>query len=147
MQVRSVASPTGGDAVRKNGHDLFKVALSKGAIGIRAAEYVEQLLLEPIIGSAHSNNLLGQHVKRSFRNHERVEFSRFDGAHKCCAFDQFVARCGEDAAFGNGSAPVSGAADALQHHGNRARRADVADKVDVSDVNTEFQRSRGHQSL
>ena len=40
---------------------------------------------------------------------------------------------------------MTGAADALQRHRNRARRIDLANQVDVADIDSEFQRSRRHQ--
>ena len=54
--------------------------------------------------------------------------------------NKVVARGGEDAALRYGSAPVTGAADALQSHGNRARRVDLADKIDGANVDTKFER-------
>ena len=40
--------------------------------------------------------------------------------------------------------PVPGAADALQRHGNRARRSDLADQVHRADVDAQLERSRRH---
>ena len=79
------------------------------------------------------------------RNLQDVEIALLDGANRCRAFQQIVARGGKDAALGDGSAPVTGAADALQGHGNRARGIDLADQVDRSDIDAEFQRSGGDQ--
>src|SRR5437764_7222614 len=121
MQIRSVTSTAGGDAVGEHGHDLLKIVLSQVAVWICAAEYVEQILLAPVVGRAHGNDLLRQHVEWSLRNNERVEFTGFDGPHQRSAFNEFVASRGKDAPFGNGSTPVPGAANALQHHGNRSR--------------------------
>src|SRR5215468_6850987 len=147
MQIGSVASAAGSDAVREHGHDFFEIAVGEVAIRIRTAEHVEQLLLPPIVGRAHGDDLLRQYIEWSLRNHERVEFAGFDGAHQRSAFDQLIARCSEDAALGNGSAPVACASDALQHDRDRSRRADMANKIDVADVNTKFERSRGYQRL
>ena len=62
-----------------------------------------------------------------------------------CAFEQIVARGGENAAFGYRSAPVAGAADTLQANGNRTRRTDLANQIDTADIDSEFERSGGHQ--
>ena len=51
----------------------------------------------------------------------RSSSPRRTAAHQRGAFDQFIARGGEDAALGDRAAPVAGAADALQGHGNRTR--------------------------
>ena len=40
---------------------------------------------------------------------------------------------------------MAGATDALQERGDRARRTDLADQVDVADVDAKLQRRRGHE--
>ena len=42
---------------------------------------------------------------------------------------------------------MAGAADALQERGDRARRAELADQVDVADVDAELERRGGDQRL
>ena len=69
-----------------------------------------------------------------------IEIALANGANRGGAFQQVVARGGEEAAFGDGSAPVTGAADALQRDGDGARRVDLADQVDGADVDAEFER-------
>jgi hypothetical protein len=54
-------------------------------------------------------------------------------------FHQIVTGGGEEAAFGNGSAPVASAADALHRYCNGSGGADLADEVDVADIDAEFQ--------
>ena len=68
-----------------------------------------------------------------------------NGANSGGAFEQFVASGGEEAALRDGAAPVAGAPHALQRDGDRARRSDLANKVDGADVDAELQRSRGDQ--
>ena len=46
--------------------------------------------------------------------------------------------------FGQRAHPVAGAADALQRHRDRARRADLADQVHRADIDAQFERSRRH---
>ena len=54
---------------------------------------------------------------------------------------------GNSRPFGSAADGVAGAADALQEAGDRARRAELADQVDVADIDAEFQRRRRHQRL
>ncbi len=115
------------------------------AIRIGAAYGVEEIVFVPIFGGAHGHDLLREDVERRFGNREAVEFALAHGAHQRGAFEQFIARGGEDAALGHGAAPVAGAADALQGDGNRARRADLADQIDAADVDAQFERGGGHQ--
>ena len=42
---------------------------------------------------------------------------------------------------------MAGAADALQEGRDRARRADLADEIDVADVDAEFERGGRHERL
>src|SRR5947209_10074092 len=70
-----------------------------------------------------------------------------DGAHQRCTFNQFIASAGKEASFGDGSAPVSGTAYALQGPGYGAGRADVADKIDMADINAQLQGCSGNQYL
>ena len=60
---------------------------------------------------------------------------------------EVVAGGGEEAAFGDGSAPVAGAADALHGDGDGAGGADLADEVDVADVDAEFERCGGDEDF
>ena len=70
------------------------------------------------------------------------QFALADGADQRGAFDQLVARGGEDAAFGLRAHPVARAPDALQRHRDRARRADLEHQIHRADIDAEFERSR-----
>jgi len=52
------------------------------------------------------------------------------------ASHEIIPRSGEQAALGDCSAPVAGAADALQTDRDCARRADLADQVDTADIDS-----------
>ena len=78
---------------------------------------------------------------------EAVQIAMPDRAHQRRAFEQVVARGREQAAFGNRAAPVARTSDALQRHGNRARRIDLADQVDSADIDAEFQRAVATSTL
>ena len=62
-------------------------------------------------------------------------------------FHEVVAGGGEETAFGDGSAPVAGAAYALHGNGYRSCGAYLADEVDVADVDTEFEGSGCDEDL
>ena len=68
-------------------------------------------------------------------------------AHHGGAFDQVVAREREDAPLRHALDGVAGAADALQEGRDAVRRRDLADQVDVADVDAELERRGGHQHL
>src|SRR5450631_3687676 len=71
-----------------------------------------------------------------------VELAGSNGSHHGAAFDQLVARGSEEAAVGTGAHPVSGAADALQRHGDGARRTDLAHQFNRANVDAQFERRR-----
>ena len=69
-----------------------------------------------------------------------IEIALANGANRGGAFQQFVARGGEEAAFGDSATPVTGAAHALQCDRDGARRVDLADQIDGADVDAELER-------
>ncbi len=61
------------------------------------------------------------------------------------AFDQFVARQREQPALGRAVDRVPGAPDPLQKARDRARRAELADQIDIADIDAELQGRGRHQ--
>ena len=84
-----------------------------------------------------------ENVERAQGRADAVEFSGADRAHRSRGLQEFVAGQREEHALGHAPEPVTGAAHPLQECRKRARRADVADQVDMSDVDAEFKRSGG----
>ena len=77
----------------------------------------------------------------------RSSSPRADGADQGQAFEQLVAREREQPPLGNRAERVARAADALQERGDRPRRADLADQVDVADVDAHLERRGGDDRL
>ena len=84
-----------------------------------------------------------ENVERAQGRADAIEFSGADRAHRSRGLQEFVAGQREEHALGHAPEPVTGAAHPLQECRKRARRADVADQVDMSDVDAEFKRSGG----
>ena len=76
-----------------------------------------------------------------------IEFAPAHAVEQGGAFDQVVAGGGEQTALGGAADLVPGATDPLQKSRNRARRGDLADQVDVANIDPQFQRRRGDQHL
>jgi hypothetical protein len=68
-------------------------------------------------------------------------------ARTIAALDQVVAREREEASLGQPGDRVSRAPDPLQERGDAVRRGDLADQVDVADVDAELERGRRDQNL
>ena len=81
------------------------------------------------------------------RDHQAVELAAAHAVEQRRALDQLVARQREQPALGRAADGVARAADALQEARDRARRAELADEVDVADVDAELQRGGGDQRL
>ena len=77
----------------------------------------------------------------------RSSSPRRDRVEQRRAFDQFVARQREQPALGRAVDRVAGAADALQKRRDRARRAELADEIDLADIDAEFERGGRDQRL
>jgi hypothetical protein len=91
--------------------------------------------------SGFGYNLLSENVERRGRNLEAIELAGSDRPNQGRALDQLVPSGGEEVAFGLRTDPVAGAAHALEGDGDGARRSDLADQIDGTDVDAEFQRS------
>src|SRR4051812_16537751 len=63
------------------------------------------------------------------------------------AFDEIIARQRKDSALGRTANSMTRASHALQKCVDRTRRADLTDKIDIADIDTEFQRSGGDERL
>ena len=123
-----------------------EIRARKIAIGIGAADQREEIVFAPVFGGARGHDLLRQNVERRFGNDRsgRVRLAasaRTSAAHSTSS-SRVVAKMRP---LGIGAAPVAGAADALQRDGNRARRADLADQIDVADIDSQFERRRRHE--
>ena len=144
MQVRAGAPARSGDAFGQGFEDRVEIRAREGPVGPGAAHEGEQVVLIPVLGSAGGHHLLGQDIERVAGDLQAIEFPAADGAHQRGALDQLVAGGGEEAALGQRAHPVASAADALQPHGDGARRADLAHQVHRADIDPQLQRSGGH---
>ena len=92
-----------------------------------------------IFRSSGGYDLLGEDVQGLFGNDEPVQFSLMNRAHQGSAFEQLIPRGGEETAFGDRAAPVSGAAKALQGNADRPGRTYVEGKIYVPDIDTQLE--------
>jgi len=106
---------------------------------------VVQRILVPFLAGHFGDDLLGEYVERLLRYHQRIEFAAAYAVEQGGAFDEVVARGREQARFGRAAHGMACASGALQEGGDGAWRGDLADQVDVADVDTEFERGGGDQ--
>ena len=86
-----------------------------------------------------------QYIERRVLHHDRVEFTAADRSKQGGALHEVVARHRQQATLGRSRNRVSRSADSLQQRRDPVRRADLADEIDVTDVDAELQRCRGDQ--
>ena len=120
-----------------------KSARVRGPVGPGAPQAVEELRLLPVLRRDLGDDLLGEDVERRRGNDEPVELAAPDAVEERRAFDQIVARKGKEPPLGRAVDRVARAADPLQKRRDRARRAELADEVDVADVDAELERGGG----
>ena len=139
----------GADAFGQHVDDRVEIAARHIGVAIGASNQREEVVLRPVLGSGHRDDLLRQHVERRLGDQQLIELALRNRSDERRAFDQLIACGREDASFGLGRVLdlMAGAADALQRNGDRSRRADLADEIDRADVDAELERCRRHHRL
>ena len=142
MDERAAAAPTGGEALAQHAHDRVEILPRQRTERPGAAQAIIKLRLLPILRRDFRDDLLREHVERPFGDRQTVELAATDAVEKRGALDEIVARERKQAPFGRAADRVTGAADALQEGRDRARRTDLADEIDVADVDTRVRARR-----
>ena len=133
-----------GHAVGQHLDDLVVLAAGQLAERIGAADEGEQIVLAHVLGGGDGHHLLGDDVEGMTGDVHLVELTAAHGPDGGGRLHQLVTRECEHDALGESAQPVAGAPDALQQRVQRARRAQVDDEVDVSDVDAQLERRGGH---
>ena len=147
VDERAAPAAARAEAFRQHGDNSREILARQRAIGPRAADQREQLVLAPFLRRHLGHDLLRQHVERLLQNGEPVELAAADAVDERRAFHQLVAREREQPALGRARDRVPGSPDPLQERRDRARRAELADQVDLADVDAELERGGRHQRL
>ena len=145
VEVGSEASSLGADSFAEHDEDFVERIAGEVAVVAGTADEGEEFVLVPFVGGATGDDLLGENVERTVGEDKGIEVRLADGADDGGALDEFVAGGGEEAAFGDSSTPVSCSAYSLQGDGDGAGRSDLADEIDVADVDAEFERGGGDE--
>ena len=147
VQVGAAHAVAGGVAFGQHAQHGVEAGAFQLRVGLRAAHQIEQFILAPFAAGHFGHDLLRQHVQRRGWDAQGVEFAAPHAVQQRGAFDQVVARGGEQAALGQAADLVARAAHALQQRRDIARRAHLAHQVDVADVDAQLQRRGGDQHL
>ena len=140
MDQRAAPAASGGKALRQHAHHRGKILARKRPIGPGPAQARKQRLLFPFSRGDFGDDLLGEHVERLLGNDQAIELAAAHAVDERRGFDEIVARERKQPPLGQAVDRVAGAADPLQKTRDRARRADLADEIDLADVDAEFER-------
>ena len=135
------------EALGEHAHDGVEVGALQRRVGPGAADEREQRVLAPFAAGGLGDDLLREDVERRGDDAQRIELAAAHRVEQRGAFDELVARLREEARLRHAADGVAGAAGALQEGRDRARRAELADEVDVADVEAELERRRRHEHL
>ena len=124
-----------------------KILTRQVAIGPGAAHARIERRLRPVLRRHFGDDLLGERVERPFGDRQPIEFAAPHAVEQRRAFHQFVARLREQPPLRQTIDRMPRASDALQEAGDRTRRAELADEIDLADVDAELQRGGRHQRL
>ena len=80
-----------------------------------------------------------EHVERLSWNGEPVQLAAAHGVEEGGAFHQLIARKREEPPLGYAVYRMARTADALEERRDRARRAELADEIDLTDVDAELE--------
>ena len=147
VQVGAAAAALGGEAIGEHPEHGLVGAAGKIAERRTADDAVEQGIDLPLLHAHFRNDLLAQHVQGLAAQRDGVQFPSGDRIQQRHALHQFVPGQWHEPPPGDPVHAVTGASHPLQQPGDAARGAKLADQVHLADVDTQFQRRRGHQHL
>src|SRR5207302_10716162 len=88
------------------------------------------------------HNLLCKNIERLFRNDQAIQFATPNAAQQCGAFDQFIPAQWKDATLRQTAALMFGATDPLQQRCDGTRCSKLANEINRTDVDPQFERCR-----
>ena len=147
QQVSAIAAASRFDAFVQQRQQLVKVLARGVPVWISSPQNVEKPIFVPGFSPAAGNDLLHQHIDRRVGNLQPIQFARAHLANECSLLEQIVPGGCEEESLGNRPAPVSGAPDSLHRHRHGPGRVDLADQVDIADVDAQLQRRGRDQNL
>ena len=135
------------EAIGRHRDHGVEVVTGEAAVGRGGAHQIVERGFVVVAARAFRHDLLGQDVERRVVVDDGVELAAVDGAEQGGAFDEVVARHRKEPAFGRARDRMAGSADALEQRRDAMRRSDLADEIDVADVDAELERRGRDQRL
>ena len=145
VDERPAAPPPRGEAGGEHVDHRLERLVIEGPVRPGAPDEGEQLTGLPFASRDLGHDLLREDVEGTLGQGEGVELSPAHGVEEGRALHEVVAAQGEEASLRGRLDPMPGAADPLQEGRDVAGRAELADEVDVADVDAELERRGGDE--
>jgi len=139
MEQRAAASPARGKTLRGHAKHAVECRAGQRTIGPRAPYESEQVVFLVLAACALGDDLLRQNVERRVVRDDCIQRPGVHGPQECDTFDEIVTRNRKDSPFRNARDGVARPPRALKERGDPMRRADLADEIDVPDVDAELE--------
>src|SRR6185312_6149636 len=145
MNQGTVAPPSRREAFREHAEDGVELTALQITEGVGAADQCKQPLFVPFTRGNLRHDLLSDDVQRLGRDDELVQLAAAYRVQQRDTLDQIVARQGKQSSLRRPADGMAGAPHSLQERGDRARRSDLTDEIDLADVDPELQGCGGDQ--
>ncbi len=142
MQVATSVG-TGCHSGAEHPQDLVKRLASQFAVRPRATTHRVQILLARLLRRHAGDDLLSKNVEGGVGNFHSVQLLLFHSADQSQALHQLVTRQRKQTPLGDHTQRMPRTPHPLEKFRNAARRSDLADQVDETDVDPHLQRGRG----
>ena len=147
VQVRAPAPASGRESTGEHREQCPPAVAGEVAIRPGAAHGGEQGVLVPVFGCHHGHGLLRKDIERCLGHVQGVQRATPNRVQDGGALHQLVAAEWEQPALRGAAHGVTGTPRPLQEGRDGSRRTDLADQIDVPDVDSQLQRGGGHQCL
>ena len=147
VNERTTAPAPGGEALGEHGDDRVELRSSERTVRPRPSHQCKELVLGVLTARGFGDDLLSEHVARSIVRHDAVQLAAPDRSDERDALDEIVAGGGKHPPLWRADHCVSGSTNPLKKSRDAVRRSNLADQIDVPDVDPKFERGRCHERL
>ena len=141
MQVNLPATGSVGQPFAEKPQRFVKVFPFQIPKRPRATEHSKQFVGAPFSTRNFGDNLLSQHVDRTFGNRNGIQPPGTDRPNQSHTFDKFVTSQREQSPLGRLAQRVPRPTNPLQKSRDRSRRADLDDQINEPNIEPQLQRS------
>src|SRR5579883_1663226 len=147
MDESSAPPPPRAEPFGKHANHSREIGTREIAVGPGPAHEVKKLVIAPFARGNLGRDLLGEHVERRLGDFDAVKLAAPHAIEERGTFGKIIAREGEKPRLGRAADRMAGSSGPLQKGRDRARRAQLADEINIANINTEFERGCRNERL